>query len=72
MGLVRALVSETPLRVNLSNNVATVLWDGAGFTLQQANLLAGTNAWSDVAGPVKTSPYSMTNPPANTFYRLRN
>ena len=72
VGLVRALVTETPLRVDFSNNVATVSWDGAGFTLQQASLLAGTNTWSDVAGPVKTSPYSITNAPANTFYRLRN
>ncbi len=72
LGLVRALASETDLDINLSGNIATISWDGLGFTLQQASTVMGTNVWSDVAGLVKTSPYSVTNPPATTFYRLRN
>ena len=71
MGLVHALVSETKLRIGRSGDIATISWDGSGFTLQSANNL-GTNSWSDVSGPVKTSPYSVTNPPASAFYRLRN
>ena len=72
VGLVRALVFETKLSISLSGNVATIAWPGSGFTLQQAQLVGGSNSWSDVAGPIKTSPYSVTNPPASTFYRLRN
>ncbi len=71
VGFVRALVSETELRVQLSGNIATISWDGSGFTLQQAHASAGPASWSDVA-PAATSPYSITNPPATTFYRLRN
>ena len=71
VGLVRALVSETGLRINRSGNVMTIAWDGAGFTLQRANSLAGSS-WGDLPGPVKAGPYSVTNPPASTFYRLRN
>ena len=71
VGLVRALASETKLQINRSGDVATIAWDGAGFTLQQSTSI-GTNSWSDVPGPVKTSPYSVTNPPAASFYRLRN
>ena len=71
VGFVRALVNETELRVHLSGNVATISWDGSGFTLQQTHALAGPASWSDVA-PAATSPYSTTNPPATTFYRLRN
>jgi hypothetical protein len=72
MGLVRALVSETKLRVASSNSVTKVSWDGVGFTLQQANDLRGGNSWADVPGPITTSPYSVTNPPTTTFFRLRN
>src|SRR5207237_8110837 len=73
VGLVRALVSETKLRVDGSGPVATISWDGTGFTLQQAtNSLGASNSWRDVAGPIKASPYWATNPAATTFYRLRN
>jgi len=69
VSLVRALVSETIVRISRSGNTTTVAWDGTGFTLQRANTLTGTNAWTDVPGPVKTSPYVATNPPA--YFRLR-
>jgi len=72
VGLVRALVSETKLRAGMASSVATISWDGTGFTLQQSSNLVGSSSWSDVPGPVKQSPYAVTNPPAATFYRLRN
>src|SRR5207302_8275820 len=72
VGIVRALASETKLHIDRSNEVATVSWDGLNFTLQQSGDLTSTNSWNDVAGPVKTSPYSVTNPPGTKFYRLRN
>jgi hypothetical protein len=72
LGLVRAFVNETSLRASRSNNMVCLSWDGLGFTLQQANTLIGSNAWSDVPGPVRFSPYCTTNPPTATFYRLRN
>jgi hypothetical protein len=69
VALVRALVSEVPLRINHSNNIVCVSWDGLGFTLQRANTLTG--AWSDVPGPITSSPYCTTNPATTTFFRLR-
>jgi hypothetical protein len=70
VALVRALVTEVPLRVSHSNNIVCVSWDGLGFTLQRATALTGTNVWSDVTGPITSSPYCTTNP-ASTFFRLR-
>jgi hypothetical protein len=72
VGLVRAQVSETKLWMARSNDVVQVWWDGINFTLQQAHDVGGTNSWNDVSGPVKTSPYIVTNPAPSTFYRLRN
>jgi len=73
VGLVRALVSETKLRVDRSGSVTTISWDGTGFTLQAAtNSLGASNSWQDVAGPIKASPYWATNQTVTTFYRLRN
>jgi hypothetical protein len=72
MGLVQASASETKLRVTVIDNVATVSWDGKACTLQHAFDLNSANSWSDVPGPIRTSPYSVTNPTATTFYRLRN
>jgi exopolysaccharide biosynthesis protein len=71
VALVRSLVTETPLHISQSNNVICVSWAGVGFTLQQTNVLGGAN-WPDLPGPVKTSPYCLTNPAASTFFRLRN
>jgi hypothetical protein len=71
LALVRALVTEVPLRISRSNSVVCVSWDGFGFTLQRANALTGTNVWSDVSGPITSSPYCTTNPATTTFFRLR-
>ena len=72
VGWARALASETKLRIAHSNHVARVAWDGAYLTLQQSGNPASTNSWSDVPGPITTSPYSVTNPAGAIFYRLRN
>jgi len=72
LSLVRSLVTETKLRVSRSTNVVCISWDGAGFTLQKAGALTGSNAWSDVSGPITSSPYCTTNPATTTYYRLRN
>ena len=69
VGLVRALVSEVPVRISRSNNIVCVSWDGQGFTLQRATVL---NSWSDVPGPVTSGFYCATNPAFSTFFRLRN
>jgi hypothetical protein len=66
-----ALVTETRLSGQRSNNVAWISWEGRGFTLQSTSGLGGTNTWSDVPGSAQTSPYVVTNPPAAIFYRLR-
>lgn len=68
----RALVTETKMSISRSNNAVCLSWAGDGFTLQHANILTGANPWSDVPGPIKSSPYCVTNPPTTTFYRLRN
>ena len=75
LGLVRAVASEVALRVTTSNGVTQISWPGAYLTLQHCtNLtnLSGTNGWVDVPGPVRSSPYYLTNPVGATFYRLRN
>jgi hypothetical protein len=69
--LVRSLVTETKLRSTLSGRRVCISWDGLGFTLQQAHDVNNPAAWTDVPGPVTTSPYCVTNPPGVTFYRLR-
>jgi hypothetical protein len=61
-----------PPRLNLlsSEGVQTLYWNGS-FTLQSTTVLGGSNSWSDVQGPVKTSPYRIPNTASTTFYRLR-
>jgi hypothetical protein len=56
------------LSIALSNSVTTVSWPRGGFTLQQAASLTGP--WTDVPGPVVSSPYVVRAPGAR-FYRLR-
>ena len=72
VGFVRIPVTEAALRVACTDNVACISWAGEGFTLQQAHDLMSASSWSDVPGPVRTSPYCVTNPATTTFYRLRD
>jgi hypothetical protein len=57
------------LNLWLEDNWATFFWNGEGFTLQQASALTGPGNWSDVPGPVTSSPYPLANP-TTQFYRL--
>jgi exopolysaccharide biosynthesis protein len=70
--LVRATAGETKLRISLTNSAPCVSWDGEFLTLQQASVFGGSNVWSDVPGPIRSSPYCISNPVSTTFYRLRN
>jgi hypothetical protein len=74
VGLVRALASETKVSVERNGNVLKVSWTGSGLTLQAAGTLSSSNTfWVDLIGPVKTSPYYLTNfPGSRRFFRLRN
>jgi exopolysaccharide biosynthesis protein len=72
VSLVRASASETKLCISQGTNTACLSWDTQFLTLQRAATLTGSNIWEDVPGPIRTSPYCITNPAATTFYRLRN
>lgn len=54
----------------LEDNVATLFWNGEGFTLQQATDLSGTGNWANAPGPVTQSPFYTTNL-ATKFFRLK-
>ncbi len=71
VSLVRALASETSLRITQTNNVVVVSWSGVGLTLQQTNVVS-PGLWPDVSGPGNASPYCVTNPAGTMFFRLRN
>ncbi len=71
-GFVRARADETKLRVTRNANTVCIEWDGEFLTLQKANAPGNSGAWSDVPGPVRSSPYCITNPAGSVFYRLRN
>ena len=72
VGLVRALASETRLRIQRFENVVSVSWDGAGLTLQSTRDLMGTAGWSDVIVSNNSNRYCVTNPVTATFFRLRD
>jgi hypothetical protein len=72
VSLVRALASETKLRIARSTNTVCLSWETQFLTLQRSATVTASNTWEDVPGPVRTSPYCITNPAATTFYRLRN
>lgn len=57
------------INVTKSNAVVRLKWDQGGYTLQNANAPTGT--WSDVTGPVVSSPFTTNNPTGTRFYRLR-
>jgi hypothetical protein len=71
VGFVRALAEETALRATRNGDAVCIEWDVPFLTLQQKATL-GAGQWADVPGPVRFSPYCVTNPPASFFYRLRN
>lgn len=58
------------LNIFSEDNLATLYWNGEGFALQQSADMPSTNSWTNVTGPVSTSPVTVTNAVA-AFYRLR-
>ncbi len=72
VGLVRALARESSLRVARTNDTVCISWDGENLTLQEVAPLQGTNSWTDVSGPIRSSPYCVTNAGSSRFYRLRD
>jgi hypothetical protein len=64
------ILASPRLNVMNSEGVQTLYWNGA-FTLQSTTALGSSNQWSDVPGPVTTSPYTLPNTASTTFYRLR-
>ncbi|MGO9204299.1 MAG: hypothetical protein ACLQM8_27585 [Limisphaerales bacterium] len=58
------------LRCQLSGATLTLYWNGTGLALQQATCLGpGSANWTDLAGPITVSPYTLTV--TNTaFFRL--
>ena len=71
----RTFTSLPTLQLLTSQDFVTLYWNGSGFTLQQASHLGPPpTGWTDVPGPVTSSPYIVTNsPPASQsrFYRIR-
>ena len=56
------------LNIQQSNSTLTLSWNRGGFTLQQANSPAGP--WSNVPGPVISTPFITTNTGGTQFFRL--
>jgi hypothetical protein len=52
-----------------SNGTMTLSWSRGGFTLQQANAPQGP--WTDVPGPVVSSPFTTPMSGATRFFRLQ-
>jgi Phosphodiester glycosidase/Purple acid Phosphatase, N-terminal domain len=63
-----ALGAPPQLTIEQSGSIVTVSWSQTGFTLQQAGSPNGP--WSNVPGPVVSSPYVITNTGAGQYYRL--
>jgi hypothetical protein len=69
-----ALVAAFPLTVPpqlgilSSNRFVTLDWTRGGFILQQAATVGGP--WTNVPGPVLSSPFISTNLESNAFFRL--
>jgi len=63
-------VSVPPLLAIVGAEGRTTLsWTRGGFVLQWAESPVGT--WTDVPGPVLTSPYEIEGISSNRYYRLR-
>ncbi len=64
-----ATYHNSVLRISVPNNAVRLNWSQGGYTLQQANTVTG--AWTDVSGPVVSSPFTTNNPTGNRFFRLK-
>jgi len=69
-----SLVASIPLAaapmvgIGTSNGAVTISWSRGGFLLQQAP--SPTGPWSNVTGPVVSSPFVITPAISNQFFRL--
>ena len=64
------------LYILCSGNEATLYWNGSGFTLQKTSGFSSSQAWTDVPGPVTTSPArvrykNQIRPPAIAMARIK-
>ncbi len=57
------------LSVAGTNRTIVLNWARGGFTLQQANAVTGP--WTNVPGPVISSPFTVTSSSTNWFFRLK-
>ncbi len=62
-----------PLQVLVSDTLLTLYWNEAGFVLQETEDLSSPANWTDVAGAITNSPYTINRPslPSSRFFRLR-
>jgi hypothetical protein len=60
--------ASPPLTLLSSNATAALSWNGGGYILQQAKSPIGP--WTNVPGPVITSPFMTRMTNASSFYRL--
>jgi len=58
--------SVPPLTIQFNGTTATISWTGSGFILQEASSVAGL--YNNL--PAATSPYVISPPTGNRFYRL--
>jgi hypothetical protein len=56
------------LKIAQSNSAVVMSWDQGGYTLQQAS--TATGAWTEVPGPVVSSPFATNSPEGSFFFRL--
>jgi len=55
-------IPRPKLNVIRSGEVVMLYWNGSGFTLQEgAGLSQSKPTWTDLPGPITTSPYAITN-----------
>jgi exopolysaccharide biosynthesis protein len=57
------------LSLTRTNSAIVLSWAQGGYTLQQASAVPGP--WTNVAGPVFSSPFTLTNSGTNLFFRLK-
>jgi hypothetical protein len=70
LSVTEPLIVRPALAIVFSNGTLTLSWNRGGFVLQQANSPLGR--WTDVPGPVASSPYTPSLSAVAQYYRLRN
>ncbi len=69
LSITEPLVISPTLQIEAAPGAFTLTWTRSGFVLQRAAAPAGP--WTDVPGPVVTSPYPATTTGQAQFFRLR-